>query len=168
MPPSALNVSKNIKTSQTKEKDSLYKQSKNTWGDKSLMVQVSSQTHHISQGQHFKNAQLRRQKRKDMKQFKKFLHQYPKFPSKEEQEEEEIIKRQEKALVMLKKVCEVLKGHKITENCYDGGEDNKTSMNDNTTIGGMDQFQNGSSMFQHQKEFPYYTGQFMHSLCSKD
>ena len=41
---------------------------------------------------------------------------------KDDEEEAKFIQNQEKALTKLKKICEVLKGKKITENCYQGEE----------------------------------------------
>lgn len=41
------------------------------------------------------------------------------FKSKEELEEQVIIKKQEKGLIMLKRLGEKLKGHPIIENCFD-------------------------------------------------
>lgn len=37
---------------------------------------------------------------------------------KDDEEERLFIVNQEKALMRLKKICEILKGRKITENCY--------------------------------------------------
>lgn len=49
---------------------------------------------------------------------------------KEDEDEAKFILNQEKALTKLKKICEILKGKKITENCYQGEEVQSKSEND--------------------------------------
>ena len=88
--------------------------------DRSLQVQPSSLVVQVS-NQLSKNK--KRQRRKEIKELKKFLN----AEQKEQEDELKFILNQERALTKLKKICECLKGHKITENCYEGEEKSITA-----------------------------------------
>lgn len=184
--PSALNIKKNEtvepyfislaldstgfsnmqKTSVRKESVS---KSKKT-GDRSLVAQRSSnrgpQLPQSKQSTRLGNTQLRRQRRREMRQFKKFLDDWPVYPSKEEREEEEIVQKQVAGLNKLKRLCERLKGRPITTNCYNGGDnavdDNDLSNNDATTNGAVDQYMHNLPVDGAQ------LGHYLHSHGSKD
>jgi hypothetical protein len=84
--------------------------------DKSLqtssIVQISNQ---ISKNK-------KKQRRKEIKKLKKIMT----LKQKEQDEELKFVLNQERALTKLKKISEILKGHKITENCYEGEANSRT------------------------------------------